>query len=347
MLVCRFGPHLTPLPVRIACVVGAATVLVAGCSTPPKTVRSEASSKAPVVASGALPRIEPIRPATTRPYTVLGRTYFPMSDFAPYEEEGIASWYGREFHGKPTATGERFDMFAMTAAHKTLPLPSYARVTSLTTGRQVIVRVNDRGPFVGERLIDLSFAAADALGIANQGTAPVRVSLILPDEIREAERQGRTILAEASPTGGEMGHDRAAAASAGSSPDAPPSVAKGATRSSAGVGAEVSLSAAAVPLAAPAVSAPVPAAQEHGAGGRFFLQLGAFSVPENAENFAAHLRAVLPEVALRVVRQGGLVRVVAGPYRNETVAHLMAEQLLERLGHSPLVVRAEALGGLP
>ncbi len=343
MPVREFGPYRPLLPARMAFAAGAAAMLVVGCGTPVKAPRPAGlAGTESAVASSAQPRIEPIRPATTRPYTVLGRTYFPMSDFAPYEEEGIASWYGREFHGKPTATGERFDMFAMTAAHKTLPLPSYARVTSLTTGRQVIVRVNDRGPFVGDRLIDLSYAAADALGIANQGTAPVRVALILPDEIRKAEQQGQTLLAAASPTAaGEIVPKRAAATSAGSTPGAPPPTAKVAALPSATTVAEASLPAA-VTLAAPAEAAP-----ERGVGGRFFLQLGAFSVPENAENFAAHLRAVLPDVTFKVVRQGGLVRVVAGPYRNETVANLMAEQLLERLGHSPLVVRAETIGGSP
>lgn len=116
---------------------------------------------------------------TLRPYTVRGRTYIPAIDEG-YDEVGIASWYGDAFHGRPTATGEMFDMNAMSAAHTTLPLPSLAEVTNLRTGQSVIVRVNDRGPFAGDRLIDLSRAAADALGIREQGLAEVRVRWLGP-----------------------------------------------------------------------------------------------------------------------------------------------------------------------
>ena len=112
---------------------------------------------------------------TGKPYRVGGRTYYPLSTARGYDKTGIASWYGRDFHGKRTANGERYDMHALSAAHKTLPLPSLVRVTNLENGRSVVVRVNDRGPFVKGRLIDLSWAAANALGYAGQGTARVRV----------------------------------------------------------------------------------------------------------------------------------------------------------------------------
>jgi len=112
---------------------------------------------------------------TGKPYRVGGRTYYPLSTASGYDQTGIASWYGRDFHGKPTANGERYDMHALSAAHKTLPLPSLMRVTNLENGRSVVVRVNDRGPFVKSRLIDLSWAAANALGYTGQGTARVRV----------------------------------------------------------------------------------------------------------------------------------------------------------------------------
>ena len=114
------------------------------------------------------------------PYTVLGKTYSLMEDETDYRERGIASWYGQKFHGRTTANGEVYDMFAMTAAHKTLPIPSYVRVTNLNNGRQLVVRVNDRGPFHGGRIIDLSYAAAQRLGFASQGTAPVEVEIVLP-----------------------------------------------------------------------------------------------------------------------------------------------------------------------
>ncbi len=112
---------------------------------------------------------------TGMPYRVGGRSYFPLSTARGYDETGIASWYGRDFHGKLTANGERYDMHALSAAHKTLPLPSLVRVTNLENSRSVVVRVNDRGPFVKHRLIDLSRAAAMALGFADRGTARVRV----------------------------------------------------------------------------------------------------------------------------------------------------------------------------
>ena len=102
----------------------------------------------------AVPRAEPINRGTSRPYVVMGRSYTPMTSHAPYRARGIATWYGRRYHGKQTSSGEIYDMYAMTAAHTTLPIPSYARVTNLADGRSVVVRVNDRGPFVGERLID-------------------------------------------------------------------------------------------------------------------------------------------------------------------------------------------------
>jgi len=118
---------------------------------------------------------------TGKPYRVGGRTYYPLSTAKNYDKTGIASWYGRDFHGKPTANGERYDMHALSAAHKTLPLPSLVRVTNLENGRSVIVRVNDRGPFVKGRLIDLSWAAAKTLGYDRRGTTRVRVqSLGMP-----------------------------------------------------------------------------------------------------------------------------------------------------------------------
>jgi rare lipoprotein A len=130
----------------------------------------------------AVPKPEPVDPARSRPYTVMGHTYYPMQDARGYREIGTASWYGRKFHGQRTASGERYDMYAMTAAHKTLPLPSYARVTNLANHRSVVVRINDRGPFLHKRLIDLSYAAAMKLGIVGHGTGRVEVTAIVPGD---------------------------------------------------------------------------------------------------------------------------------------------------------------------
>ena len=115
-------------------------------------------------------------------YTVMGKTYYPMNDARRYQVSGVASWYGTKFHGQATANGEAYDLYGMTAAHKTLPLPSYVRVTNLDNGKSVIVRVNDRGPFYSDRIIDLSFAAAKKLGYAETGTARVQVEGIDPQQ---------------------------------------------------------------------------------------------------------------------------------------------------------------------
>ena len=128
----------------------------------------------------AVPRVEPLHRGAVRPYTVMGRNYVPMTALAPYRARGVASWYGRRYHGKQTSTGEIYDMYGMTAAHPTLPLPSYARVTNVATGKSVVVRVNDRGPFIDSRLIDLSYTAAYKLGVLAGGSAMVDVETIVP-----------------------------------------------------------------------------------------------------------------------------------------------------------------------
>ena len=132
----------------------------------------------------AQPQVEPIKASTARPYTALGRSYMPMAALAPYSETGMASWYGKRYHGQPTASGEIYDMYGMTAAHTTLPIPSYARVTRVANGNTVVVRINDRGPFHADRLIDLSYTAAHRLGIVGEGSALVRVESILHGEMR-------------------------------------------------------------------------------------------------------------------------------------------------------------------
>lgn len=128
----------------------------------------------------AIPRVEPLHRGALRPYTVMGRNYVPMTSLGPYRARGIASWYGRRYHGKLTSIGETYDMYGMSAAHPTLPLPSYVRVTSIATGNSVIVRVNDRGPFIDSRLIDLSYTAAYKLGVIAGGSALVEVEAIEP-----------------------------------------------------------------------------------------------------------------------------------------------------------------------
>ncbi|MCK0510054.1 septal ring lytic transglycosylase RlpA family protein [Aromatoleum buckelii] len=131
----------------------------------------------------AEPRLEPLHRFANRPYSVFGQQYVPATELSAFRQRGRASWYGRRFHGKPTSSGEPYDMYAMTAAHPTLPIPSYARVTNPANGRAIVVRINDRGPFHKDRIIDLSYAGAHRLGYVNAGSAPVEVETILPHEM--------------------------------------------------------------------------------------------------------------------------------------------------------------------
>jgi rare lipoprotein A len=184
------------------CTIALVAIAIAGCGAmPPK--REPVTAPPPPRASGgyykddgpganppanldsvpdAVPRLEPLHRFANRPYTVFGRDYVPATTLRPYSEHGIASWYGRKFHGERTSIGDVYDMYAMSAAHPTLPLPSYARVTNVANGRSVVVRVNDRGPFWPGRVIDLSYAAAHRLGIAQNGSGEVRVEAIVPTE---------------------------------------------------------------------------------------------------------------------------------------------------------------------
>lgn len=159
------------------------------------------------------PRVEPLRRGgPNKPYEVFGQRYVPLQGDVAFEEDGLASWYGRKFHGLPTASGEIFDMYALSAAHPTMPLPSYALVRNPANGRQIVVRVNDRGPFKAGRVLDLSYAAAVKLGV-ERGVAPVQLRRLTHDEIRSGSwREGSPVFA-AAPAG-------AAAAGAGVTVDA-------------------------------------------------------------------------------------------------------------------------------
>lgn len=128
-------------------------------------------------------KVEPANKWANRPYKVMGQFFTPMTGDKPFTQTGTASWYGKQFHGKKTAIGEIYDMYAMTAAHPTMELPSYAKVTNLANGRSVIVRVNDRGPFIGGRAIDMSYAAAVKLGYQKKGTTRVKIERITRKQI--------------------------------------------------------------------------------------------------------------------------------------------------------------------
>lgn len=250
----------------------------------------------------AVPRIEPFHPYANRPYTALGRSFTPITDDRPFRQRGLASWYGRQFHGNRTSSGERYDMFAMTAAHPTLPIPSYARVTNVRTGASAIVRVNDRGPFKPDRVIDLSYAAAVKLGIAAAGIGPVEVVRLTFADIRA----GRYEAAVAPPV----------------SPRAPlpPTLRPGEGR-----GQDAALT----PVAAPASVA----------SGPWSVQLGAFTLAGNAEALRERIAVMLEqnatelaatERAPRIERDGGVFRVLVGALPDRVSAQSLAERL-ERL----------------
>jgi rare lipoprotein A len=171
------------LPAAACIVLG----ILAGCAGRPTTDGSAAQLPTSLPAD-PVPHQEPRSRYGNGPYyKVLGQRYEVMQSETGYSERGVASWYGKKFHGKPTSSRETYDMYAMTAAHKTLPLPSYVRVTNLRNNNSVIVRVNDRGPFVSNRIIDLSYAAAERLDMIREGTTLVEVTAIGYDELESDE----------------------------------------------------------------------------------------------------------------------------------------------------------------
>jgi rare lipoprotein A len=191
---------------RIAAALLVLALAAAGCGTtakrhpyyaddgPPESIPEELD-KVPE----AVPRDEAFSRSANRPYTVFGQTYAPVVDREPFRQKGVASWYGRKFQGQKTASGEPYDMFRMTAAHKTLPIPSYAKVTNLANGKSVVVRINDRGPFHSNRIIDLSYAAAARIGIAAKGSGMVEVERVFEPPRQEAAAS-RAAASQPAPT---------------------------------------------------------------------------------------------------------------------------------------------------
>ncbi|MDQ6619991.1 MAG: septal ring lytic transglycosylase RlpA family protein [Pseudomonadota bacterium] len=252
----------------------------------------------------AVPTREALHRFANRPYSVFGREYVPATSLRPYRERGVASWYGRKFHGQKTANGETYDMFAMTAAHPTLPLPSFARVTNPANGKSVIVRVNDRGPFLNDRLIDLSYAAAHRLGIAQRGSGEVEVEALLLDESFASTARPLPAVAASTST-------------------------SSVTLAAAGTAPGPSLPAAIEP-ARVADSVPVTATP---AG--YVVQLGAFANQPNAQVFMAHVANQLAVQRVEAqVRQvsSGLFRVFVGPYASREDARRVADRLRVELG---------------
>ena len=225
----------------------------------------------------AEPRVEQLSSGGNRStYEVWGKTYHVLPDATGYEKRGTASWYGEKFHGYATSNGEIYDMYKMSAAHRSLPLPTFARVTSLDNGQSVIVRVNDRGPFHSDREIDLSYAAAARLGFLDNGTGPVKVEAINPQQWL-AER-GRS----------------------GSAP------------SPARAQAPARVAANSAPAAAQPSSPPEPS--QSGSSGEVYLQIAALGNQEGAQQLQRRLQGEQPH-DVRILSSADIYRVQVGPIR--------------------------------
>jgi rare lipoprotein A len=295
----------------------------------------------------AVPRLEPVNPRNSRPYVVFERQYVPMTRLEPFRERGVASWYGRRYHGQSTASGEPYDMHAMTAAHTILPIPSYARVTNLANGRSVVVRVNDRGPFLHGRVIDLSWTAAARLGYVQAGSAEVEVELIHdPASFRAAAP-----MASAAPAVVPPPAPMPAPVAAPASPPAPPAAA---VRSAAEPPARLSIetlivqaggASAAALVATPSAAASAGAITSATAATAvvtpgIWLQLGAFSQQERALAARERAAAVLGVSPAQMPLQpaGAIWRVLAGPYTSRGDAVSAGERLRQGTDLQPIPI---------
>lgn len=300
--VARSGTLLPPAWKLLAPLCCAAAL--AGCGTAPKPggyYQNDGPPERPPAelddAADAVPRVEPLHPRANRPYTALGRSYTPLTADVPFQQRGTASWYGKQFHGNRTASGEIYDMYAMTAAHPTLPIPSYVRVTNPRNGRSVIVRVNDRGPFKDGRVIDLSYGAATRLGLVTQGVGEVEVERLTFTQIAAGDWTRGAGAGPREATTATAAADRPAA------PAGPAAAASGSARWSVQVGAFAQQTAA-EDLAA-----------------RIAAVLG-FTDNDLAEN----------QRDTRIERDGSLFRVLVGVVPDRPSATALAQQLERLLG---------------
>lgn len=257
----------------------------------------------------AEPRAEPLHRAANRPYVVLGKSYVPNTYLKPHQQQGIASWYGKKFHGQKTSIGEPYDMFSMTAAHPTLAIPSYARVSNPKNGKSVVVRVTDRGPFLNDRIIDLSYAAAYRLGYIDSGSTWVELRSILTGDATSLT------YAQVKP------------------PDPPsprPTLPRNERDEIEDLARKLAIEDAPAAVADPLASAPR----------GVFLQLGAFFNADNAESLRAHFARELDGLneAMQINAGGGIHRVHLGPYPNRAEAEKVAEKIRLVLGQKPTIV---------
>jgi len=267
----------------------------------------------------AEPKIEPIRSGgPNKPYEVLGQNYTPMTQDRSFSERGLASWYGKKFHGRRTASGEVYDMYAMTAAHPTLPLPSYARIRNPANGREIIVRVNDRGPFHKGRIVDLSYTAALKLDLL-RGVAPVELERITFAEIRSGawRRDGASTAVARTPVPEAVSAAAVPPVAAAPLDMAPP-----------------------VPLPEPELDSGAALRPLASAPRGFWIQLGAFRQRDGAESFqrrvADELDWLSPQLAVFV--DTPLFRLQAGPYASRDEARAGADRIREALQLVPVIV---------
>ena len=267
----------------------------------------------------AEPRVEPYSTRANRPYVQFGKTYTPITDNRPFTQRGIGSWYGKKFHGNKTSSGEPYDMFKMTAAHPTLPIPSYARVTHLDSGRQIIVRVNDRGPFHSSRIIDLSYTAALKLGYLGKGSGMLEVEHLSPQEIERIAQARRMSDGAALAT---LTADKHASGERDTYPPLPDMLLQDKD-----------------PMPRQAVA--VTAVQSQPVASGYFIQLGAFAQAQNAESMRAQYAIAwaerMPPAA--VVPSGTHYRLMAGPFETREKAAEAARQVQEGGGGKPIVVQ--------
>ncbi len=273
----------------------------------------------------AVPKAEPLHRFANNPYSVLGQDYVPLKTRTPYRARGVASWYGKKFHGQKTASGEPYDMYAMTAAHPTLPIPSYVRVSNPGNGRWVILRVNDRGPFLHGRLIDLSYAAAWKLGYVGTGSTLVEVEATLPGQeltiaqsTLSKQSMPATSMAAVKPAGSTASNVISTGASAGISGSAPDD-----------------------PIAnlIKPLPAPKPLLETKDARG-VYLQLGAFGSAENAEILRGRVARLLGDLADQLVVKpgGGMYRLQLGPWKDHAEALRVSDRITDLLEARPVVV---------
>ncbi|MDR2091940.1 MAG: septal ring lytic transglycosylase RlpA family protein [Azoarcus sp.] len=300
----------------------------------------------------AEPRAEPLNPRFNRPYRVFGKQYVPRTRLEPYRQRGTASWYGRRFHGLPTSSGEPYDMYAMTAAHPTLPIPSYARVTHLGNGHSVVVRINDRGPFLHGRIIDLSYAAAFRLGYINAGSAMVEVEQLLPGNMTASKEAQAELPPMPEPTPIPEPATLPTSVPEPEPPLAPipmPVPWNRETAPDTGPLAPIMTEAdTSTHVDTPGASklentpddvknASILAPES---GQNLFLQLGLFTSRENAESFRdramTRLAGLFGQIELRA--EEGYFRLFIGPYPSPAAAHAAAARIGELLDIQPFTI---------